>query len=187
MCRNAERQFAEASFGVAVSWARRAVTVPRCATAISRARFSHGSIGWSADSNASTTSPPITVAPAFRSASAWSSSRRGRARPARLTGPCELVHVINQTGSGHDCSGHRDRGIPIVERHRPGDLPTRTVLQPHPRLGDDAESTPSEPRNSLSGDGPAPEPGSRWDSLVIRSGRRCGCWARTPARARWPS
>ena len=32
-----------------------------------------------------------------------------------------------------------DRGRPVVERHRRRDLPARAVLQPHPRLGDDAE------------------------------------------------
>ncbi|CFE39458.1 Uncharacterised protein [Mycobacterium tuberculosis] len=79
MRRNAERQFAAALCSVAslvVPRLRCAVTVPPCSAVIATARCSHGSIGWSADSNANTNSPPPTDVPAFSNASAGSNSRQ---------------------------------------------------------------------------------------------------------------
>lgn len=64
-----------------------------------------------------------------------------------------------------DRPGRGDRGGPVVKHHGHRDLPSRTVLQPHPRLGDDAKR-PLGPEEQPVGDGPAPLPGSRRDSLI---------------------
>lgn len=57
------------------------------------------------------------------------------------------------------------RGLEVVEQDRGGRLVAGPVLQPHPCLGDHAERALRSQEQPV-GDGPAPEPGTRSDSLT---------------------
>ena len=149
-------------------------TVPPWSRHSSSARAIGTSTGWSADSKPRTRSAPAPGERVADSIASPASSRR------------------QFTGNRPDWASARTAAAPVGEpgNSTPADVFHRGRSCRRIHASVITPSAPSEPRNRRSGDGPAPDPGSRRDSVVpdgvtTRSdSQRSSMWVYTVAK--WP-
>jgi hypothetical protein len=107
------------------------------------------STGWTADSTPSTS----TLSPAGAAPDSPASPGSSRRQLAGYTAACE----IDRTAAMAAVTSPNLTDADALNRGRSCSRIHASVITPR---------VPSEPRNIRSGDGPAPEPGSRHDSLI---------------------